>query len=152
MKRGPGSLTESLIYVSEAMTDRLDELALEVARVLDCEVTRAAVIRAAVVAWLDVAQPRPDLRVSSAIRAATKRNGECPRLRHRQRWTKKTAQRLADLARVLRPSFDGRLTLAAMVRAALVFWMSAVEQLLPVDVAEEVRPHLEKRGRKKRTP
>jgi hypothetical protein len=38
MKRGPGSLAESQLYVSEAMTIRLDALALEVAHVLDCEV------------------------------------------------------------------------------------------------------------------
>lgn len=150
MKRGPGSLTESQIYISEAMTVRLDALALEVSHVLDCEVSRASVIRAAVAAWLDSTQPLP--RVVQAIREATPWNGECPRLCHRQRWTKEIAQRLADLASDVRPGFDGRVTQAAMVRAALVFWMSAAEQRLPVDVAEEVRPYLEKRGRKRRTP
>ncbi len=86
-----------------------------------------------------------------AIQAATKRNGECPRLRHRKRWTKKTAHHLADFARVLKPSFVGPVTQSAMVRAALVFWMSDAEQRFP-DVVEEVRLHVKKRGRKKRTP
>lgn len=32
-----------------------------------------------------------------------------------------------------------------MVRAVLVFWMSAAEQPLPMDMAEEIPPYLEKR-------
>lgn len=138
-------------YVSQATLDRLAALAEKVGRELGYKVKRAAVIRAAVTAWLHhtVALPLPE--VGRVIRAAMR--WEHNRLRRRRlmvRWTEETTRRLVDLTSNVRPWLDRAAPSGALVRAALMFWIDTSEQRSPDVLAQEVLPAIEKRGRKKR--
>lgn len=59
--------------------DRVDEIAGSASIALLCDVPRAAVVRAALTAWLDIAEDVNPEQVVEAIRAAMVKRGRKPR-------------------------------------------------------------------------
>jgi predicted transcriptional regulator len=57
------------------MVDRLDRIANEASRALRCEVSRAAVVRAAIEVWLDVIERGSRQQFIERIRASTMKRG-----------------------------------------------------------------------------
>jgi predicted transcriptional regulator len=129
------------------MLARLDDLAREVARVLAREVSRAAVVRAAVKAWLDIAESRPPDFMSQAILAATKRPA-APLLRYPQRWPAALRDRLDQFARSSKRALACNVSRAVIVRVAVAAWLDAAGAS-PAVVTEAIRAALVPRGRKR---
>jgi hypothetical protein len=61
------------------MIDRVDEIASVASVALVCDVSRAAVIRAALTSWLDVAEEVDPKHMIEAIRVAMVKRGRKPR-------------------------------------------------------------------------
>ena len=59
--------------------DRIDEIASVASVALVCDVSRAAVIRAALTAWLDIADEADPTHMIEAIRVAMVKRGRKPR-------------------------------------------------------------------------
>jgi predicted transcriptional regulator len=140
-------LRRDLLHLASEMLTRLDELAREVGRALAREVSRAAVVRAAVTAWLDVAESRPPDFMGQAIRAATKRPAE-PLLRYPQRWPAALRDRLDQFARSSTRALACKVSRSAVVRVAIAVWLDAAGAS-PAVATEAIRAALVSRGRKR---
>jgi hypothetical protein len=77
------SLHRSVLRFQPATRDRLDELAALASRVLRCDVSRAAVVRAAVCGWLAASRSADPVQLVEAIRAAQVKRGKKPTRRSR---------------------------------------------------------------------
>ena len=140
-------LRRDFLHLASDMLTRLDEIAREVACVLARDVSRAAVVRAAVKAWLDVAESRSLDFMSQAIRAATKRPA-APFLRYPQRWPAALYDRLDQFARSSTRALACNVSRAAIVRVAVAVWLDAAGAS-PAVVTEAIRAALVPRGRKR---
>ena len=139
-------IVRDVLHVPEEMTARLDDLARVTSRALAREVSRSAVVRAAVLAWLDGAECVPLGVVTDAIRAARRR----PLARHRrypQRWSRELAARLERFARSASASLTCKVSRSAVVRVAITAWLDAA-LTSPVRMTEAIRAELVPRGRK----
>jgi hypothetical protein len=70
------ALQRSVLRFQPATRDRLDELAHMASRVLRCDVPRAAVIRAAVCAWLATTVNADPAQLIEAIRVSQVKRGK----------------------------------------------------------------------------
>jgi hypothetical protein len=141
-------LQRDVLHLASEMLARLDELAREVACVIARDVSRAAVVRAAVTAWLDVAERRPLDFMSQAIRAAAKRPPA--RFRHcPQRWPATLSARLHQFARSSKRALACKVSPSVVVRVAVAVWLDAAPAA-PAVVTEAIRAALVPRGRKAR--
>ena len=142
-------LQRDVLRLAREMLVRLDELARATGRALACEVSRAAVVRAAVTAWLDVAESRPLDFMSQAIRAAAKRPPArfqpCP-----QRWPAALAVRLEQFARSSKRALSCRVSPSVVVRVAVAVWFDTA-LASPAVVTEAIRAARVPRGRKRAT-
>lgn len=73
------ALLRSVLRFQPATRDRLDELAELASGVLRCDVPRAAVVRAAVCAWLASNESADPAQLIEAIRASQVKRGRKPR-------------------------------------------------------------------------
>jgi predicted DNA-binding protein len=143
-------LQRDMLRLASEMLARLDELAGATGRALACEVSRAAVVRAAVTAWLDVAESRPLDFVSQALRAAAKRPAARFQL-YPQRWPAALYDRLDRFARSSKRALACNVSRAAIVRVAVAVWLDA-GPAVPAVVTEAIRAALVPRGRKRANP
>lgn len=141
-------LRREVLHVESETLARLDEHARQAGHALACEVSRAAVVRAAVTAWLDVAERRPLDFMSQAIRAATKRP-TAPFLSYAQRWPVALYKRLDQFACSSKRALACKVSRAAIVRVAIVVWFD-IAGASPAVVTEAIRAALVPRGRKAR--
>jgi predicted transcriptional regulator len=139
-------LVREVLHVDATTTAPLDELARVTSRALTREVSRSAVVRAAVIAWLDGAERGPLGVVIDAIRAAAQRSSVQLR-RYPQRWPKELAARLDRFARSAARALACRVSRSAVVRVAIAVWLAAA-QASPAVVTEAIRVALVRRGRK----
>jgi hypothetical protein len=139
-------MLRSVLYVAEETTMRLDGVALEASRVLACEVPRSAVVRAAVIAWLDGAERRPREIVIQAIRAAAQRSA-VPLLRYPQRWSGELVARLDRFAYEASRALACKVSRSVVVRVAVAGWLD-IEHASPDVVTQAIRAALVRRGRK----
>jgi hypothetical protein len=139
-------LVRDVLHVAEEMTTRLDELARVTSRVLAREVSRSAVVRAAVLAWLDGADRVRLGVVAEAIRAEARRSAvrlrRCP-----LRWSEALAARLEAFVRRVRAVLTCKVSRSAIVRVAVAVWLDAAPAS-PAAVTEAIRAELVPRGRK----
>lgn len=141
-------LRRDVVRLDGEIVARLDELARATGRALACEVSRSAVVRAAVTAWLDVAESRPLDFMSQAIRAAAK--CQATHFQHySQRWPTALAVRLDQFARSSTRALACRVSASALVRVAVAVWLDAAPAS-PAVVTEAIRAALVPRGRKAR--
>ncbi len=73
------ALLRSVLRFPPATQDRLDQLAELASAALDCEVPRAAVVRAAVCAWLASNETADPAELIEEIRASQIKRGRKPR-------------------------------------------------------------------------
>ena len=139
-------LVRDVLHVAKEMTTRLDELARETSRVLAREVSRSAVVRAAVHAWLDGADRERLGGAAEAIRAAAKRSAVRLR-RYPQRWSEALATRLEAFVCRARAVLACKVSRSAIVRVAVAVWLDAAPAS-PAAVTEAIRAELVPRGRK----
>jgi predicted DNA-binding protein len=139
-------LMRDVLRVAEEMTARLDELARVTSRVLAREVSRSAVVRAAVIAWLDGADRERLDGAAEAIRTAAKRSAVRFR-RYPQRWPEALAARLEAFARRASSVLACKVSRSAIVRVAVAVWLDAAPAS-PAVVTEAIRAELVPRGRK----
>jgi hypothetical protein len=69
------ALRRNVLRFQPATGERLDALAKRASRVLRCEVSRAAVVRAAVGAWLASSENADPAAIIEAIRASVVKRG-----------------------------------------------------------------------------
>lgn len=69
------NLLRCVLRLPGDMLDRVDELASVASVALVCDVPRAAVVRAALTAWLDAADERNPKHIIEAIRVAMIKRG-----------------------------------------------------------------------------
>lgn len=138
-------------HIPQAMLDRLVPLAEKAGSALGRTVERAAVIRAAITAWLHHTKNLPIPELGRAIRVATRvtRGSNCRRVT--VRWTENTARCLVERAHDVRPWLGHEPPPTALVRAALAFWIDTAELCTADVLAQEILPAIELRGRKKET-
>jgi predicted transcriptional regulator len=139
-------MRRNVLYVGDEMTARLDGLAGDASRVLGREVSRSAVIRAAVTAWLDDADRGRLPGVLQAIRVATQRSAE-PLRRYPQRWSEELAARLDRFAREASRTLGCKVSPSMIVRVAVAVWLDA-EHASPDVVTQAIGAALVRRGRK----
>jgi len=139
-------LVRDVLHVAKEMTTRLDELARETSRVLAREVSRSAVVRAAVIAWLEGAERRSVVVVMEAIRVASQRM-EVRLRRYPQRWPDEVRARLDRIVRSARHALACKVSRSVVVRVAITVWLDAAPAS-PVVVTEAIRAALVPRGRK----
>jgi predicted transcriptional regulator len=139
-------LVREVLHVDKTTTAPLDELARVTSRVLAREVSRSAVVRAAVIAWLDGAESGPLVVVTAAIRAAAQRSAVRLR-RSPQRWPEELAARLDRFARSASSALACKVSRSVVVRAAIPVWLDAAIAS-PAVVTEAIRVALVRRGRK----
>jgi hypothetical protein len=72
-------LERNVLRFQPAMRARLDELAKRASSVLRCDVPRAAVVRAAVSAWLATIERADPAQLIEAIRRSQVKRGKKPR-------------------------------------------------------------------------
>jgi hypothetical protein len=148
-ERRAAPLLKTLVRLTAAMTARLDRC-VKAAGVrlkregLKEEVTRAALVRAAVALWLkDPVQGFPDV-VNQAIRSALKSEGR--HIPRRQYWGREMVTRLDEIAETARKALGCKVKRDAVVRVALAApWLDAAT--LPEAVIQAIRAALVKRGR-----
>jgi predicted transcriptional regulator len=140
MNRTAAPLLRDMLRVTQEMTVRLDQLAFDASRTLACEVSRSAVVRAAVTAWLDGADHWQPSIVTQAIQAATQRSA-APLRRYPARWSAELATRLERFAH------ERKLSRSVVVRVAVVRWLDAA-LASPDIVTQAIRAALVRRGRK----
>ena len=75
------ALRRNVLRFQPATGERLDELAKRASRVLRCNVSRAAVVRAAVSAWLASSENADPASIIEAIRVAVVKRGIKPKAR-----------------------------------------------------------------------
>ena len=139
-------LVRDVLHVAEEMTARLDELARETSRALARQVSRSAVVRAAVLAWLDGADRERLGGAAEAIRAAARRSAVRLR-RYPQRWSEELAARLEAFARRASAVLACKVSRSVVVRVAVAVWLDAAPAS-PAVVTEAIRAELVPRGRK----
>jgi predicted transcriptional regulator len=139
-------LVRDVLHVAEEMTTRLDELARVTSRALAREVSRSAVVRAAVLAWLDAADRERLGGAAEAIRAAAQRSAVRLR-RYPQRWPEELAARLEAFARRASAVLACKVSRSVVVRVAVAVWLDAAPAS-PAAVTEAIRAELVPRGRK----
>jgi predicted transcriptional regulator len=139
-------LVRAVLRVDAMTTAPLDELARVTSLVLAREVSRSAVVRAAVIAWLDGAERGPLGVVLDAIRAAAQRSAK--RLqRFPQRWPAALAARLDRFARSASCALACKVSQSVVVRVAIPVWLDAAIAS-PAAATEAIRAVLVRRGRK----
>jgi predicted transcriptional regulator len=139
-------LVRDVLHVDEETTAPLDRLARVTSRALACEVSRSAVVRAAVIAWLDGAERGPLGVVLDAIRAAARRSAVRLR-RFPQRWPAALAARLDRFARRASSALACKVSRSVVVRVAIPVWLDAAIAS-PAAATEAIRAVLVRRGRK----
>ena len=139
-------LVRDVIHVPEEMTARLDALARVTSCALAREVSRSAVVRAAVIAWLESAERRSVVVVMEAIRVASQRM-EVRLRRYPQRWPDEVRGRLDRVVRSARLALACNVSRSVVVRVAIAVWLDAAAAS-PVVVTEAIRAELVPRGRK----
>lgn len=135
------------LHVSEQMAARLGRHAQEASRILDCEVPRSAVVRAAVAAWLDDAEQRPTEVVIQVIRVALLRS-IVPLRSYPQSWPAVLAGRLDRLAYDASRILVCKVSRSCVARAAVAAWLDDAERQPPESVSEAIRVAMVRRGRK----
>jgi predicted transcriptional regulator len=140
------SLVREVLHVDATTTAPLDDLARVTSRALAREVSRSAVVRAAVLAWLDGAERGPLVVVIDAVRVAAQRSAVRLR-RYPQRWPEELAARLDRFARSAGRALACKVSRSAVVRVAIAVWLDAA-QASPAVVTEAIRVALVRRGRK----
>ncbi len=141
-------LQRDVLHLASEMLARVDELAHEAGRALAREVSRSAVVRAAVIAWLDGAERGPLGSVTAAIRAAAHRSTVRLR-RYPQRWPEELAARLDRFKRSAGRALACKVSRSVVVRVAVAVWLDAAPTA-PAVVTEAIRAALVPRGRKRR--
>ncbi len=139
-------LVRDVLHVAEEMTTRLDELARATSRALAREVSRSAVVRAAVLAWLDAADRERLGGAAEAIRAAARRSAVRLR-RYPQRWPEELAARLEAFARRASVVLACKVSRSVVVRVAVAVWLDVAPES-PAVVTEAIRAELVPRGRR----
>lgn len=139
-------LMRDVLHVDETTMAPLDDLARVTSRALAREVSRSAVVRAAVIAWLDGAERGSLGVVAAAIRAAAHRSTVNLR-RYPQRWPEELSARLDRFARRASRALACKVSRSAVVRVAISVWLDAAPTS-PAVVTEAIRVALVRRGRK----
>jgi len=135
-----------VVHVADAMMSRLDALARATSHALVCEVSRSAVVRAAVRAWLNGADRVRLCGAAEAIRAAARCSVVRLR-RHSQRWPEELAARLEAFARRASAVLVCKVSRSVVVRVAVAVWLDAAPAS-PAVVTEAIRAELQPCGRK----
>ncbi len=151
MSRAALRLHRAPLFWSEEMIQALDRLAGEASRALVLDVSRSAVVRAAVGAWLaDVARQPPQV-VLQKIGAAARRSAVPLSARYAVRWPKAIKAHLVRLASLAARDLARQVRPGAVIRAAVGAWLADVARRPPQVVFEEIRAARVRRGRKARS-
>lgn len=133
-----------VLHLPAEMIPRLDRRVHEARALLACEVDRAAVVRAAVAAWLADAEERPLDIIHQAIRSSLLAE---PALKHlSQHWPPEMAARLDGIATTAARALGRAVSRSAVVRAALFFWLAEAEERPASIVARAIGAMLVKHG------
>ena len=136
------------VVLPHAMIGRLDALARKAARLMKCDVTRATLVRAALLAWLArVDQSPPTETLEETYRAAPLVGTRLHRCK--PTWSKALNERLDAVGARLgvRLSHSAEGVRSALVLAALRSWLPNAEDE-PLKALDAIRTGLVKRGRK----
>ena len=143
-----GSLHRYTVEIPEAMIDRLDKLARKAGRLMQRDVTRAALFRAALLFWLAKVSEASAKTLLAEIREAAPLPLTLLR-RSRPTWSNELNARLDKLRERLGVELshctEGART--ALVLAALRSWLPTAEDE-PLKAFDAIRAGLVKRGRK----
>ena len=137
-----------MLFWPEELIEHLDRITKEATQALAVEVPRAAVVRAAITAWLTNVQQRPPNQMLQEIEAATRRSAIPLRRRHPTRWPDEMSAQLAQLATLAARELGCQVPPGAVVRAAVRGWLADLALRSPDVVMKEVRAAMVKRGRK----
>ncbi len=134
--------------IPSAMGERIHKLALDAGRLLDCEVSHAALFRAALIPWIEKAEGSSLTNTHEEIRRAAPPDGtllqRCKPAFPRELTVKLDRLRKKLGGKLCRYAAEGR---SALVLAALTPWLEDADRDLGAAL-EGIRVGIVKRGRK----
>ena len=124
----PAPLWNKQIQLSDALLARIDQRAQEAHDRLARKVTRSAVIRAALVAWLEDAGRLSLEAVIQQITVVRRSEGPVPHRLHAQYWPEEMARRIAEIADEAQRALGRHVSPGLVVRIALAWWFKDADQ------------------------